>query len=141
MSPVDHGSADGQWDALKAAASARLIHAHAPYSGYHVAAALRTRDGKIYTGVNVENASYGLTICAERNAIAAAVADGERVFEALAVVCSGAAPAPPCGACRQVLAEFPPSFEVCCWGQDTRELRTSSALLLPHAFGAGNLER
>lgn len=129
------------WDALKAAASARLVHAHAPYSRYHVAAALRASDGRIYTGVNVENASYGLTICAERNAIAAAVADGARVFDALVVVCSGAAPAPPCGACRQVLAEFPPSFEVRCSGRDPGELRTSSAQLLPHAFGADNLER
>jgi cytidine deaminase len=80
--------------------------AHAPYSKYQVGAALRSSDGRIFTGCNVENASYGLTICAERAAVFSAVADGCRQFSALAIVASGETPPYPCGACRQVLAEF-----------------------------------
>jgi cytidine deaminase len=128
------------WVALKAAASAQLAHAYAPYSRFHVAAAVLTREGRIYAGVNVENASYGLTVCAERNAIATAVGQGSRSLAAMVVVCSAQAPATPCGACRQVLCEFPPSFEIRCYGQGESELRTSSERLLPQAFGAGNLQ-
>jgi cytidine deaminase len=122
------------WAALEAAARAELGNAHAPYSRFHVAAAALTADGRTFTGVNVENASFGLTVCAERNAIATAVGRGARRFIALVVVCSAETPASPCGACRQVLCEFPPDFEVRCFGQGTAELRTSSAGLLPHAF-------
>jgi cytidine deaminase len=122
------------WAALEATARAQLANAHAPYSHFHVAAAALTTDGRTFTGVNVENASFGLTVCAERNAIAAAVGQGARQFIALVVVCSGDAPASPCGACRQVLCEFPPDFEVRCFGQGSSELRTSSGALLPHAF-------
>jgi cytidine deaminase len=123
------------WKALRAAADAVLGHAYAPYSGFSVAAALLAADGRVFCGVNVENASFGLTTCAERNAIAAAVAHGVRELRALVVVCSGAAPATPCGACRQVLCEFPPAFELRCYGRGPAELRSDSAALLPHAFG------
>ncbi len=78
--------------------------AYAPYSKYHVGAALLSTSGKIYTGCNVENASYGLTVCAERNAIFKAVSEGEREFVALAVVTANGGS--PCGACRQVIFEF-----------------------------------
>ena len=80
--------------------------AHAPYSKFNVGSALLLNDGSILTGCNVENASYGLTICAERNAIFAAVAQGHKKFKAIAIVASGTAIPYPCGACRQVLAEF-----------------------------------
>jgi cytidine deaminase len=123
------------WDALRKAAEAQLAHAYAPYSGFRVAAALLATDGRIFTGVNVENASFGLTVCAERNAVGAAVGNGVRAIAALVVVCSGAEPPAPCGACRQVLAEFPPAFPVRCYGSAGAELVTDSAALLPHAFG------
>lgn len=89
---------------LLAAARAAARNAHAPYSHYPVGAALLGEDGAIYTGCNVENASYGLTLCAERNALTHAIAQGCRAFRALALVTP--TPATPCGACRQVLAEF-----------------------------------
>jgi cytidine deaminase len=90
---------------LRAAALAAK-NAHAPYSKFQVGAALFTDDLRTFTGCNVENASYGLTICAERNAVAAAVASGWKKFNTVAIVCSGTKPAYPCGACRQVLSEF-----------------------------------
>ena len=90
---------------LKAAAQVSK-QAHAPYSKFQVGAALLTDEGEIITGCNVENASYGLTICAERNAIFHAVATNRRTFKAVAVVASGRQMPFPCGACRQVLAEF-----------------------------------
>ena len=80
------------------------LRAYAPYSNYLVGAALRTKSGRIFTGVNVENAAYPSTICAERSAIVAAVSQGEREFDVMAVVTSNGGS--PCGACRQVMAEF-----------------------------------
>ncbi len=82
------------------------IHAHAPYSKFRVGAAVRTQNGAIYSGANVENASYGLSICAERVAIHKAISEGHRRVVALAVVADGEALTMPCGACRQVMAEF-----------------------------------
>jgi cytidine deaminase len=97
---------------LREAAKAAAF-AHAPYSGYHVGAALLAEDGTVFTGCNVENASYGLTNCAERTAIFSAVAAGHTSFSALAVVVTGEKIFYPCGACRQVLVEFcPPAMPV-----------------------------
>jgi cytidine deaminase len=93
-------------DRLVAAARAARDHAIATYSHFRVGAALLTRAGKVYTGCNVENASYGLTMCAERVALFKALSEGDREFAAIVVVADTASPTPPCGACRQLLWEF-----------------------------------
>ena len=119
---------------LLAAAQAARRHAYAPYSKFRVGAAVLTADGKIFTGGNVENASYGLTICAERVAVPKAVSEGCRKFQAIAIVAPSAGPTP-CGACRQVLAEFGEMVVVCA---DSRRLAAAQlyelADLLPAAF-------
>ena len=95
------------FSSLVQAAREAAANAHCPYSGYRVGAALLAKDGRIFRGCNVENASYGLTLCAERNAITTAIAEGCREFKALAIAGGTAeSPAYPCGACRQVMAEF-----------------------------------
>ena len=108
-------------------------HAYAPYSHFAVGAALRTKGGRVFTGCNVENLSYGLTICAERAAVCAAVAAGEREFEALAVVADSKDPVTPCGACRQVLAEFSTTLPVCSANLEGAVYESSIAELLPRA--------
>ena|SRR5687767_6166016 len=87
-------------------------HAYAPFSTFPVGAALLTRTGRIFTGCNVENISFGLTICAERTAVFSAIAAGEREFERIAIVAKSNTPLVPCGACRQVLAEFAPKLPI-----------------------------
>jgi len=113
-------------------ARAAMKHAYAPYSHFRVGAAIQLRDGRIFTGCNVENASYGLTICAERNAIFAAVAASSRKPEivALAVVNHRGVPCSPCGACRQVLAEFGPQATVWYLGAKGVVQRTMQELLV-----------
>jgi cytidine deaminase len=119
---------------LLAAAKAAQRNAHAPYSKFRVGAALLTKSGKVYTGVNVENASYGLTNCAERVAVGKAVSEGHRKFQAIAVVAPSAALSP-CGACRQVLAEFGECVVICADSRNTRRLRIHLlSELLPHTF-------
>jgi cytidine deaminase len=122
--------------AVEAARAARA-QAYAPYSGFAVGAAVLA-DGRLFTGVNVENASSPLGMCAERNAVATMIAAGERRIDAVAVVAAGEAVATPCGGCRQVLREFaPPDTPVLCEHVDGRRERFTVAGLLPHAFTLG----
>ena len=126
--------------ALIKAASAARRHARAPYSRFKVGAALLTAGGKIVTGTNIESASYGLTCCAERVALFKALSEGHTAFAAIAVV----APAPggpmPCGACRQLLAEYAPNALV--WVADSRRIgqarQFTVSALLPQPFGAAS---
>lgn len=121
---------------LLAAARAAARHAYCPYSHFAVGAALLADDGRIFTGANVENASYGLAICAERAALLQAVNAGARRFLALAVVAGARTPAAPCGACRQVLAEFCDDGMPVLYGTrtGTKIMRTTVGALLPVAF-------
>jgi len=119
------------------AAKAARHNAHAPYSNYRVGAAVRSESGRIYAGCNVENASYGATLCAERNAIAQMVAAGERQVTACAVVTQGPEPGTPCGICRQVLIEFAddaPVALVAATDAGEKVRCTTLAALLPQPF-------
>jgi cytidine deaminase len=120
-------------DALVTAARAAQARAYAPYSKFRVGAALESESGDIYVGCNVENASYGLTICAERAAVCAAVAAGARRFRRAVVVSDSDPPAPPCGACRQVLSEFGRDLRIDAVGPKHTASWTM-AELLPAAF-------
>jgi cytidine deaminase len=124
------------WRELVAAASAARDAAYAPYSRYQVGAALLSPSGRIYAACNVENASFGLTTCAERNAVSALVAAGEREMVALAVVTQGPEPGAPCGICRQTLAEFAKDLPIALASAGDTEPRslTSLAELFPHPF-------
>lgn len=118
---------------MKIARKARQ-NAYAPYSHFAVGAALLAESGKVYTGCNIENASYGLTCCAERNAIFAAVGAGERRFKMLAVAADSHEPVAPCGACRQVIAEF--GIPLVVMGNLKEEIKIMMAEeLLPYGFG------
>jgi cytidine deaminase len=126
--PLDAVPAD-----LLAPARSAFEHAYAPYSGFRVGAALRGADGGIDAGANVENASYGLSRCAEQSAIQALATRGERAFTEVVVVADADPPATPCGACRQVLAEFGPTATV--WLVSPHGAwRTSVDALLPAGF-------
>ncbi len=123
---------------LEAARAVQRL-AYAPYSGDRVGAALEGADGRVFVGCNVENASYGLTICAERAALVAAVAAGVRQFRRIVVVSDSDPPASPCGACRQMLAEFGPALEVEAVGP-AKAQRWILSELLPDAFTSHRLE-
>ncbi len=124
---------------LLAQARAAREHAYAPYSSYKVGAALLACSGQVYTGCNIENASYGATICAERVATAKAVAAGERCFTALAVVADGSIPPSPCGLCRQFLAEFGQNLMVHMANLHGEVRRVSLEDLLPGPFSGRDL--
>jgi cytidine deaminase len=121
-------------DALLERARAVRQQAYAPYSGFQVGAVLEAEDGSLHVGCNVENASYPLTVCAERNAIAAAVAAGRRRFRTIAVSVSGEEPVTPCGGCRQALAEFGLELRVLSEGAGGGRREWTLAELLPEPF-------
>lgn len=113
-------------------------NAYAPYSKFKVGAVLVTKSGKIFTGVNVENASYGLTNCAERTAIFKAVSEGEREFDTIVIIADTDKPVSPCGACRQVMSEFG-NFKVILANTKGEWTQTSVDELLPYSFDKKDL--
>lgn len=120
---------------LIATAYGAIANAYAPYSKFHVAAALLTKSGKVYTGVNVENSSYGATICAERTAFVKAISEGEQSFRALAVVSAARDLTWPCGICRQFFAEFcDDDFEIISGDQAGNIKLYTLAELFPEGF-------
>ena len=120
-------------EALVAAATLARTRAHARYSGFKVGAALETSDGDVVTGCNIENATYGLTLCAERVALVKALSDGHDVFTRIVVVADTESPTPPCGPCRQLLWEYCGDIEVILanLGGTTARLRLSDLLPMP----------
>ena len=109
-------------------------NAYAPYSNFHVGAALECEDGTVFTGCNVENAAYGDTICAERTAIVKAVSEGRRKFRRIAIYAEGKSYAMPCGSCRQVMAEFSPDMEVLCAKAGGSYVSYPLSRLMPYTF-------
>ena len=135
---LDRGAAEQLLDAARRARA----NAYAPYSNFPVGAALLADDGRVFTGVNVENASYGLTTCAERTAVTKAVSEGARGFRAIAVVGpEDDVACPPCGSCRQILYEVGPELVVVMPGEGGEPITTPLAELLPGAFGSARLHQ
>ena len=129
-----------EFDLLLEAARVALANAHSPYSGLRVGAALLALDGSVHAGCNVESASYGLTICAERNAAFRAVADGARGFRAVVITTDLDAPLMPCGACRQILHELAPGLEVIVVGAGGDRVDSTITELLPDAIGEAEIK-
>lgn len=121
-------------DALVAQALEVRQHAYAPYSNFKVGAALLGASGRVYLGCNVENSSYGLCVCAERSAVARAVADGERSFQGIVIATQSEKPSPPCGMCRQTLVEFSRHMPVVLVNEKGDRIDTSIDELLPMSF-------
>jgi len=124
---------------IEKAKRARL-KAYAPYSNFKVGAALLTKSGKVYTGANVENSVFGLTVCAERVAVFKAVNKGEKNFVKIVVVADKNPPVTPCGACRQVLSEFAKDLKIVCANLKGKVERYSLRELLPEAFEKGSTD-
>lgn len=119
---------------LKKAAEEVLKNAYSPYSNVSVAAAVLTNKGNIYTGVNIENSSYGLTVCAERNAIGAAITNGDKDLSRMVIVTNSVLVNSPCGSCRQVIFEFNKNMPIEFYGPDGYHRSFNSAELLPEGF-------
>lgn len=126
-------------EALISLADRARAHAYAPYSHFTVGAALLCADGTVYTGCNIEGASFGNTICAERTALCKAVSEGAREFVTLAVIGDSDGPCAPCGICRQMLWEFAPGLLVLCAARDGSYEAVPLRELLPHAFSGSDL--
>jgi cytidine deaminase len=131
-------TASDRIDELVSVAREMQARAYAPYSDFHVGAAVLA-GGSVFRGANIENASYPLSVCAERNAVAAAVLAGHHEIEAVAVVADEDEPTPPCGGCRQVLNEFGPDMVVVSESKSGRRAEWTLSAILPHAFGPSNL--
>jgi cytidine deaminase len=126
-------------DALREAAFSAMENAYAPYSRFRVGAAIRAASGEVITGCNVENAVYGEALCAERVAVAAAVARGLRDFEEIAIASEAEEPSPPCGSCRQTMSEFAPDLKVTSYARNGKQATWRVADLLPEAFALNHL--
>ncbi len=135
MTTENQGATNG----LRDAAFAAMEHAYAPYSRFRVGAAVRTSTGVIVSGCNVENAVYGEALCAERVAVAAAVAQGMKGFEEIAIASEADEPAPPCGSCRQTMSEFAPDLLVTSYSKNGRQAIWRLSDLLPEAFALNHL--
>lgn len=132
---------DREMVVLRERALAAMERAYAPYSSFRVGAALLATDGSVTEGCNVENAAYPAGMCAERGAIAAAVARGNQRFETIAIATEADDPTPPCGICRQVLEEFAPHLLIVSFTRGGREARWTLDELLPKAFSPRSLDR
>jgi cytidine deaminase len=124
---------------LRDAAFTAMENAYAPYSRFRVGAAVRASSGEIVSGCNVENAAYGEALCAERVAIAAAVARGLKSFEEIAIASESEEPAPPCGSCRQTMSEFAPDLIVTSYARNGKQVAWRLSELLPEAFALNHL--
>jgi cytidine deaminase len=124
---------------LAARARAAMKHSYSPYSHFRVGAALLTSKGKVYTGCNIENSSYGLTMCAERTALFKAISEGEKRFTALAITSDDDTFTPPCGACRQVIMDLAGNIDIVLSRKDGTLQVLRTADLLPLPFGIENL--
>lgn len=127
------------YDKLVVAAKQARENAHAPYSNFRVGAALRATSGQVYTGCNVENSTYGLTVCAERVAIFKAISEGERGFDAIAVVADTPKPTPPCGACRQLIWEFCGDVDIILANLNGQVEVVRTSAILPRPFDSSFL--
>jgi len=131
---------DEMLNRLLAAAKSASEQAYCPYSHFRVGAAVLGGTGRIHAGCNIENASFGLTICAERAAMARAITDGETFLQAVVIFTPTPQPTAPCGACRQALNEFGPTMDCVCVCDGHERIVTTLAELLPRAFGPKNLQ-
>jgi len=122
------------------AAKEVIKNAYVPYSNFPLSAALLTKEGKIFTGVNIENAAYGATMCAERTAIFKAVSEGYRDFEAILILTKTNNPVSPCGSCRQVINEFNQDLEVIMMTKDKNEIIKTNDELLPSSFSKDDMK-
>lgn len=126
-------------DRLRDAAFAAMENAYAPYSRFRVGSAVLASSGEIVTGCNVENAAYGEALCAERVAVAAAVAQGLTSFEEIAIASESEEPSPPCGSCRQTMSEFAPDLLVSSYARNGKSAQWRLSELLPEAFALNHL--
>lgn len=124
---------------LRDTAFAAMENAYAPYSRFRVGAAVRTSSGEVIAGCNVENAAYGEALCAERVAIAAAVARGMKEFEEIAIASESDEPAAPCGSCRQTMSEFAPDLKITSYSRNGKQVTWRLSDLLPEAFASNHL--